>query len=69
MKTNKIFSSKRATELWAADTFLWWIVFIIAVGFAAIGFFYFHISNWIPAGADKGEFRVLLPHAALYKSF
>jgi hypothetical protein len=35
---NKLFSSKKATELWAADTFLWWIVFIIAVGFAAIGF-------------------------------
>ncbi|HLC50421.1 MAG TPA: hypothetical protein VJI97_03250 [Candidatus Nanoarchaeia archaeon] len=36
--TNKLFSSKKASELWAADTFLWWIVFTIAVGFAAVGF-------------------------------
>ena len=65
MKTNKIFSSKRATELWAADTFLWWIVFIIAVGFAAIGFSIFTYQ----IGSQQAQIRENLESYYLMQRF
>ncbi len=34
----KILANRKASEMWAPDTIIWWIIFGIALGFAAVFF-------------------------------